>query len=246
MGGLSVLGRAIKAMPNENYIYLGDSLNQPYTNLPRDELVEICIQNCEFLYEKGVKAIVVACNTATMVAIDDLQKCFNIPILGMWPAIKTATETCGSGQIIIMATETTLASKCVKELLEAYGKDKEIYKLACPKVITLVENGITRGKEIEYLLRDYFKKYDMEKPTTIVLGCTHFGYLGSFLMDIFGQGIQIIDGAVDVVKRLYCVLQEHDILCRTKRDSLCYEIYNSMGAKKAEISKKMLLQFLGS
>jgi glutamate racemase len=244
MGGISVLARAMEKMPNESYVYLGDSINQPYTDLPKDKLRSLCVENCKFLVEKGAKAIVVACNTATMVAIDDMRAAVDVPILGMWPAIKPAVEMekIGNGKVIVMATETTLSSSTVSNLIKTHGEGSRIYKLACPQVISLVEKGIVEGDEMDELIKDYFRGFNLDESTTVVLGCTHFGFLGDTMKRVLGKNVKIADGGIGVTNKLIEILLDKDMLC-TQCKSSC-EVYNSAGEDKVSISEKLLNDFL--
>jgi glutamate racemase len=244
MGGISVLGRAIQKMPNEKYIYLGDSINQPYAAWSKEELIDICIKDCKFMCDKGAKAIVVACNTATMVAIEAMRENFDIPILGMWPAVKPASEICEDGKIIVMATETTLASERLSELLEMHAKGKRVYKTVCRDIITLVESGTIEGQEMENLIRENYKDFDLEETTAIVLGCTHFGFSANLLKKVLGENVRIADGGVGVVNHLYTILKDSDLLCETKKQDYDYEIYNTKGAEYVENSERLLTRFL--
>jgi glutamate racemase len=242
MGGVSVIVRAMKKMPDEKYIYLGDSINQPYTDQSKDRLLELCVENCKFLVEKGAKAIVVACNTATMVAIDAMREAVDVPVLGMWPAIKPAVEMEVEGKVIVMATETTLASRTVHDLISKYGRGKRIYKLACPEIISLVENGTVEGEKMENLIKEYFKGFKLDESTTIVLGCTHFGFLGDTIKKVLGENVKIADGGIGVTESLSEILTEKNLLCEECKPA--YEVYNSGGEEKVRTSEKLLSDFL--
>jgi glutamate racemase len=174
LGGVSCLGQGIHMLPNERFVYFGDSGVEPYALLPKAEVKQHCFDACDLLVEKGAKAIVVACNTATSVAITDLRKHYGIPILGTEPAIKLAVSFGLTGKIVVMATGMTLRSKMVGTLIDRYGAGCEFVKLPCRKIITLVESGIIDGIEIEDSIQTYFKGLDPGTISSVVIGCTHF------------------------------------------------------------------------
>ena len=163
VGGLSVLREAISIMPNENYIYFGDSQNAPYGTKDLQEVKQLTFKAAEFLRAKKVKAIVVACNTATSAAIEELRiKYTDIPIIGIEPALKPAVKLHRKGSVIIMATPMTLREKKFKELMLKFKDECDIVSMPCAGLVEFVENGILKGDDIESYLRDKFKRYKKE------------------------------------------------------------------------------------
>lgn len=244
MGGISVLGEVIKELSNEKFIYYGDSFNQPYTDKTNEKLKKLCINICDFLIKKGVKAIIVACNTATIAAIKVLREKYDIPILGVEPAVKLAADLDSDGRIIVMATPFTLRNKRFSELISKYGKGKEIVKLPCPNIIKLVESGVIDGEKTGNCIKICFEKVDINSVSSIVLGCTHFGFLVKVMKKVLGESICIIDGNRGVAKHLRNVLSQKNMLTDIKRDKPYYEIYNSAGRESIKKSKKLLLMHL--
>lgn len=226
VGGLSVLRQAVKMMPNENYVYFGDSKNAPYGTKSVEEVKELTFDSVDFLLKKNIKALVVACNTATSVAINDLRHRYNMPIIGIEPALKPAVELKNRGKIVIMATPMTLKEKKFSELMEKYKEKVDIVSMPCPKLVEYIENGITEGKEINNYLREKFKDYDEKELGAIVLGCTHYPFIKKELSKIF-KDVDIIDGSVGTVKQLKRKLLksniENDEINKGK-----VEVYNSM------------------
>ena len=137
LGGVSCLGQGIHMLPHERFVYFGDSGVEPYALLPQTQVKKHCFDACDLLVEKGAKAIVVACNTATSVAIADLKKRYDIPVLGTEPAIKHAVNFGLPGKIVVMATGMTLQSEMLGALIDRYGAGCEFVKLPCRKIITL-------------------------------------------------------------------------------------------------------------
>lgn len=227
VGGLSVLREAISIMPNENYIYFGDSKNAPYGTREIDEVKRLTFKVAEFLYKKNAKAIVIACNTATSAAIVDLrEKYIDIPIIGIEPALKPAVKLNRKGNIIIMATPMTLREKKFKELMYKYKDDCSIIPMPCAGLVEFIENGILEGNEIESYLRDKFKDYKKDDISSIVLGCTHYPFIKKTLAKVVGEEIPLIDGGCGTSHELKRKLEEKGIINDSK-DRGNVEIYNS-------------------
>ncbi len=244
IGGISFLGQAMYMMPNEHFIYYGDSGVEPYALLPLSAVKERCLTVCDFLMEKEVKAIVVACNTATGVAISDMRKSYPIPILGMEPAIKVAVGLNLPNKIVVMATGMALKSKAVAKLIETYGKGFEIVKLGCRDLITLVESGVIEGDAIEKAISRCFSQMDPTLISSIVFGCTHFGFLGLPVKKVLGDHIQIADGSEGTIRHLTAILQKQQLINDSTDGNPKIEIYNSGEKAYVEKSRKILAQHL--
>ena len=174
VGGLSVMREALKLMPNENYVYFGDSKNAPYGVRELDDVKRLTFNAVEFLLSKGAKAIVIACNTATSAAISDLREKYkDIPIIGIEPAIKPAVELHRDGDIMIMATPFTLKNNKFKNLMDNYKKQANIKPMPCDGLVEFIEKGELDSKELKEYLKDRFKEYRNKDIAAIVLGCTH-------------------------------------------------------------------------
>lgn len=227
VGGLSVLKEAISIMPNENYIYFGDSQNAPYGTKKIDEVKRLTFNAVEFLYKKNAKAIVIACNTATSAAILDLrEKYTDIPIIGIEPALKPAVKLNRKGSIIIMATPMTLREKKFKELMYKYKDECNIVPMPCAGLVEFIENGVLEGNEIESYLKDKFKDYKKDDISSIVLGCTHYPFIKETLAKVVGEEIPLIDGGCGTSHELKRKLEEKGIL-NNSEDRGNVEIYNS-------------------
>lgn len=201
LGGLSVLKTAVKMLPNENFIYYGDSKNAPYGTKSKEEVLELSIRICDFLVNKGVKAIVVACNTATSAAINELRDLYDIPIIGMEPAIKPAVEDNCGGDIAVMATPMTLKEKKFENLINKVSGSVKIYRIPAPKVVELVELGKADSKEMDELVTHYFSQLPLHKIESVVLGCTHFIFIKKSVLKLF-EHIKLYDGNKGTVDQL--------------------------------------------
>ena len=232
VGGLSVLREAISIMPNENYIYFGDSKNAPYGTRELDDVKQLTFNAVDFLLKKNVKAIVIACNTATSAAIEELRdKYTDIPIIGIEPALKPAVELNRNGNVIIMATPMTLREKKFKKLMCKYQDRCNIISMPCAELVEFVESGNLTGIEVEEYLNNKFKDYNKSDIAAVVLGCTHFPFIKKTLSKIIGMDIPLIDGGAGTSHELQRKLEEKNILTNSEsRGSV--EIYNSTNDMK--------------
>lgn len=228
VGGLSVLKESIKILPNENYVYYGDSKNAPYGVKSAEEVKKLTFKAVQFLIDKGVKAIVIACNTATSVAIVSLRnKYTDIPIVGIEPALKPAVEINRKGKIIIMATPMTLSEKKFNILMNNYKDTNDIELLPCAGLVELIESGIIEGDKINFYLKQKVGKFINQDISSVVLGCTHYPFIKNELKNILPKYVPIIDGGYGTAKQLKRKLEENKILnsCSTKG---YVHIYNSL------------------
>jgi glutamate racemase len=227
VGGISVLKQAVNLLPNEDFVYLGDSLNAPYGVKTVNEVKELSFNAVEFLIRKGAKAIVVACNTATSAAIEDLRKQYKeMPLIGIEPALKPAIELRRAGKIIIMATPMTLAEKKFSRLVQMYGLQADIEPLPCPGLVELIEDGIVEGEEMNNFLRLRLNRYIDEHIAAIVLGCTHYPFVKNELSKVIGEDVAIIDGSQGTAKQLKRLLMTNGLLSERKVEGKI-EIFNS-------------------
>lgn len=241
VGGISVLKEAIKLLPKEDFVYLGDSKNAPYGTKKVDEVITLSFSAVDFLLKHEVKAVVVACNTATSAAIDALrQKYGSIPIIGIEPALKPAVELNKQGKIIIMATPMTLSESKFYSLMKSYEKELEIETVPCAGLVELIEEGILEGEQIEEYLKSKLNPYMSSKIASIVLGCTHYPFIKKSLLKILGAETTIIDGSLGTAKQLKRQLKENGLLSRKEHIGKV-EIFNSLYKKQIlELSYKLL------
>jgi glutamate racemase len=203
VGGLSVLQEIRRALPNEDLLYVADSGHAPYGDKSRQFIEQRSIAISEFLVSLNVKAIVVACNTATGAAIATLRSRFSVPIIAMEPAVKPAAALSKSGVIGVLATSRTLASDNFVQLFARYGADVQIVGQACPGLVEQVEAGDLSGPQSRILLERYVLPLLERKADIIVLGCTHYPFLASLIQEIAGPTVAVIDSAAAVARELY-------------------------------------------
>ena len=177
VGGISVLRELVHIMPNENYLYFGDSLHAPYGTKTLEEVRKLTIANIEKLLNDGAKGIVVACNTATSAAVAILRKMYpSVPLVGIEPAIKPAVLQKPGSRIVVMATPMTLKQEKFQKLMKQYEKDAQIISLPCPGLMEFVERGDLDGDDLKKYLTELFWSVQEEKIDSIVLGCTHYPF----------------------------------------------------------------------
>lgn len=241
VGGLSVMKEAIQVMPNENYIYFGDSKNAPYGVKSVEEVRDLTFKAVEFLLNKGVKGIAIACNTATSAAVADLRKIYpDLPLVGIEPALKPAVELNKDGNILIMATSMTLKEEKFNRLMNRYKDRASIIPVPCPGLVEFIEAGKLDGKEVEEYLFEKVNTYNGGKIASIVLGCTHYPFIKDTLVKIIGKDITIIDGGPGTAKELRRRLSEKNLLTES-RENGTIEIINSSNKNEViDLSYRLL------
>lgn len=239
MGGISVLGELQRYMPTENYIYYGDSANAPYGAKTTEELIELSVQVSDYLIGQGVKAIVVACNTATSAAVQVLRAKYKIPIIGMEPALKPAVEGTEGGRVAVMATEVTLREKKFSKLMERLDSACPIEKVPCPELVPLVEEGLVYGDQIEDAIKRCFSGVNIDEVTSVVLGCTHFVFLKEAVKAVLGDNVKIYDGNFGTVRHLKNKLKKLDQL-NVDNDEAEIKIINSLSQDMVLRSSELL------
>ncbi len=239
VGGLSVMKKTIELLPHENYIYYGDSKNAPYGVKTVDEVKKLSFKAVEFLLEKGAKAIVIACNTATAAAVEDIRKGYaDVPIIGIEPALKPAIELNKNGDILIMATPMTLNEKKFAKLMSRYKEKKSIIPLPCAGLVEFIESGVLEGEELRKFLSEKLQGHNYKNTSSIVLGCTHYPFVKNEIQSIVGHEVDIIDGSLGTAKELKRRLKENNIL-NEKKEKGNIEIYNSK-SEVVELSYKLI------
>jgi glutamate racemase len=212
VGGISVLQHIHALLPHENLIYFADSKHAPYGNKTQAEIIARCMVIADFLLQEEVKSLVVACNTATAAAIDLLRETFDIPIIGMEPAIKPAAAASKNGVIGVLATVGTLKSAQFAALLESYGRNVKVVTQACVGLVECIERGELNTANTKALIRQYTSPLLAEGADTIVLGCTHYPFVKQVIQEMVGDKITLIDTGAAVANQLKRQLDEKKLL----------------------------------
>jgi glutamate racemase len=212
VGGLSVLRCMREELPNEDFLYVADSGFAPYGDKPVEFIEKRAFAITQFLISQHAKAIVVACNTATAVAIGKLRAAFDIPIIGMEPGVKPAIAATQCKIVGIMATTETLKSEKFRLLVDRFCNDCTIVTQACPGLVEQVERFDLESKKTYELLERYVGELLEKGADIIVLGCTHYPFLAGIIQEIAGNGIKVIDTGVAVAREVHRRLETAGIL----------------------------------
>jgi glutamate racemase len=202
VGGLSVLRAIHAALPQEHLIYVADSGHAPYGDQTEAHITQRTLTVGQWLAEQGVKAITIACNTATVVAAKALREQTHLPVVAIEPAIKPAVALTRSGVVGVLATRQTVQSAAVARLVDLYGADKRILLQGCPGLVEQVERADLHSAETEALLRQFIAPLLAQGADTLVLGCTHYPFLRDTIQRVAGEGVTLLDPAEAVAREL--------------------------------------------
>ncbi len=202
VGGLSVLKEIRTLLPAESLCYVADSGYAPYGDKSSDYIVERATHIVRFFLAQQVKAIVVACNTATSVAVDNLRAWCPVPIIAMEPAIKPAALHTQTGVVGVLATTQTIGSANVNRLIAEHGQDMTVLLRACAGFVERVEAGALSGDETEHLVRQHLLPLLKQGADTLVLGCTHYPFLSETIEQVAGKAVRIIDPSAAIAREL--------------------------------------------
>ncbi|MDX2245413.1 MAG: glutamate racemase [Bacteroidia bacterium] len=226
LGGLSVWKEVKKICPSESLIYYADSGNCPYGNRPAEEIIRLSAAITEFLLDKGCKLIVVACNTATSAAIQYLRAHFEVPFVGIEPALKPAATLTRTGHIGVLATRGTFAGEHYRRTREKFASDIAVHIQVGEGLVELVENHQTDTPEAEKLVRQYLEPMLEAKVDQIVLGCTHYPFLLPVMQKIAGERANILNPAPAVAQQVKRLLEKHKIAAPENSEAV-YTFFSS-------------------
>ena len=214
VGGISVLRELVALMPNENFIFYGDSKNAPYGTKTLEEVRKLTLADAEYLRSRNVKALVVACNTATSAAIHILRERYQkeIPVIGIEPALKPAVSVKENSRVLVMATPMTLREKKFHNLMQKFQDQAEIISLPCPGLVEFVERGELSGEALEHFLKNLFAPYQERKVDAVVLGCTHYPLVRKTIQKVLGSGVAVFDGGAGTARETLHKLKEYSLV----------------------------------
>lgn len=243
LGGISVVRQLHAAMPNERIIYFGDSANAPYGVKTPQEVRNLSFKIVEHFAKLSVKAIVIACNTATSAAVDDLRNHYNMPIIGMEPALKLACDLGGGKpqRVIVAATPLTLKERKFADLMNRFTQNHKIFPQPCPDLVEIVENGDLGNKNIVMsALHKYFDSYDLNSIDSVVLGCTHFVFYRDYFREFLPDCVKIVDGNAGTVHHLKSVLESSGELADANNNGSVLLTNSDSSNRISELSKSLL------
>jgi len=216
IGGTTIWRSLHNLLPNENTLFIGDSKHAPYGQKTKEEIIELSKKNVEWLLNHNAKVIIVACNTATTNAITELRNSYNVPIIGIEPAIKPAAAHTQTGKVGVLATQGTLNSKKYEQAQSLYPNVEFINQIGF-RIVQLIEDGKLYSEELELLLRSYIDPMIEKDIDYLVLGCTHYPYLVPILNKFLPKHIHVIDSGDAVAKHTFKILNEANLLKTDKQ-----------------------------
>jgi glutamate racemase len=213
IGGLTVLHQIIEALPRENTVYLGDTARAPYGTKSVETVLRYSFENSEFLIEKGVKIVVVACNTSTAIALSQLRDRFSIPVIGVIePGVRRAIRSTRINKVGVIGTEATIQSGAYTHALKAANPAIEVYSRACPLFVPLVEEGWIDNDVVEMTAKAYLQGFKQSGVDTLILGCTHYPLLKKAIRRFLGAGVRLVDSAEETAKEVAIVLRRISVM----------------------------------
>lgn len=239
VGGLTVLNDAIKRMPTEDFIYFADTYNVPYGIKPKEEVKKYIFEVVSFLNSRDIEALLIACNTATSIGVEELRKEYRFPIIGMEPAVKLGLNFNKEKKVLVLATPLTLKLEKYIRLVENLDANNMVDSLALPGLVEFAEDYIFDKSIIMKYLQKKFALYNFEEYGALVLGCTHFIYYKDFIKEIVPEHITIVDGNIGTVNHLMALLNFKPFPSHTGK----VEFYQStpQGVKLTQLDKYMQL-----
>lgn len=241
VGGLTVARAILDQLPNESTLYIGDTARGPYGPRPLAEVREFALESLDFLVGQGVKALVIACNTASAAMLRDARERYSIPVVEViQPAVRRAVAATRSGHIGVIGTRATIESAAYLDAFAA-APQLEITSIACPLFVEFVERGETSGEEITHIARNYLTPMIAAKVDTLVLGCTHYPLLTGVISYVMGESISLVSSAEETAKDLYRTLVENKLLRAPQSGSSIHRFLATGDAKSFETLARRFL-----
>lgn len=221
IGGLTVTKEIVKKLPNESIIYIGDTARVPYGTRSKEVITKFAKELTEFLLKRKVKFLVVACNTISSVALNEIKKISPIPVIGVIiPAASRAAKVTKNKKIGVIGTQGTIASKAYESAIKKIDPKIKVISTACPLFVPLVEEGLGNHKATKLLAEDYLKDVIYAGVDTLILGCTHYPLLSEIISKTVGSKITLIDSAEPTAQQLKISLEKNNLLSDGKKPTL--------------------------
>ncbi len=213
IGGLTVAREIVRQLPDEGIIYLGDTARVPYGTRSKEIITKFALELVEYLLKRNVKCLVVACNTISSVALSEIEKVSPVPVMGVVkPAAKKAVSVIKNNKIGVISTVDTIQSKAYEKEIKKIDPEIEVFSVACPLFVPLVEEGLQNHQAAKLLANDYLKSIIEADVDTLVLGCTHYPLLIDVIAETVGSKVTLIDSAKPTTEELIRILQEKNLL----------------------------------
>jgi glutamate racemase len=241
IGGLTVVKRLASALPNESIIYFGDTARVPYGSKSNSTVIEYSIQNTRFLLQKNIKALVVACNTASSIAIPDLKKMFDIPIIGMIePGSRMAIKKSKSNKIGVIGTRATVNNLAYSKEIKKLNNSAQVIEKPCPLFVPLAEEGWVKHRATYEIAEEYLKELSDVGIDTLVLGCTHYPILSEVIQKVIGNNVTLIDSGVASSEVIKSELEKLDLLSDSNKPGIQEYYVSDIPAKFKEVAELFL------
>ena len=241
VGGLTVARAILDQLPNESTLYIGDTARGPYGPRPLAEVRDFALESLDFLVEQGVKALVIACNTASAAMLRDARERYSVPVIEViQPAVRRAVAATRSGKVGVIGTRATIDSKAYLDAFAA-APQLQIESIACPLFVEYVERGETSGAAITTVARDYLQPMIDAEVDTLVLGCTHYPLLTGVISYVMGNQVSLVSSAEETAKDLYRVLVENSLLRETTIEPAVHRFLATGDAKAFEVLARRFL-----
>ena len=241
IGGLTVVERLASTLPNENIIYFGDTARVPYGSKSNSTVIEYSIQNTKFLLQKNIKALVVACNTASSIAIPDLKKMFDIPIIGMIePGSRMALRKTQNKKIGVIGTRATISNLAYSKEIKNMNDKAVVFEKPCPLFVPLAEEGWIKHKATYEIAEEYLKELRENQIDTLVLGCTHYPILSEVIQEVIGLKVALIDSGVASSELIKAELEKFNLLSDSEKTGSQEYYVSDIPAKFKEVAELFL------
>ncbi|WP_429939825.1 MULTISPECIES: glutamate racemase [unclassified Enterococcus] len=242
VGGLTVVKEALKQLPNENILYLGDTARCPYGPRPAEQVIQYTWEMTNFLIEKGIKMLVIACNTATSVALEEIKKNVNIPVVGViMPGTRAAVKATKNNRVGVIGTAGTVKSGAYENFLKEKAPELVVDSLACPKFAPLVESNQAHSSVAKKVVAETLAPLLKQNLDTLILGCTHYPLLRPIIKNVMGENVTLIDSGAETVGEVSMLLDYFEI-ANTPKNSTKSRMFYTTGSPKMfqEIAEEWL------
>ena len=246
VGGLTVAREIMRQIPNERIVYFGDTARMPYGSKSKDNIIKFSRQIIRFLQTENVKAIVIACNTASALALDEMQQEFDLPILGVVkPGAKVAVETTANKRIGLIGTEANIRSGVYTRYIKSLDDEAKVFEKACPLFVPLVEEGWLHDDITLQVASRYLEELKEKDIDTLIMGCTHYPLIRSTIRKVMGDKVNLVNPAYETAIELKNLLERDNLAnkCDVDSPSSMYRFYVSDAEEKFKLFANSILPF---
>ena len=246
VGGLTVAREIMRQIPNERIVYFGDTARVPYGSKSKDNIIKFSRQIIRFLQTENVKAIVIACNTASALALDEMQQEFDLPILGVVkPGAKVAVETTANKRIGLIGTEANIRSGVYTRYIKSLDDEAKVFEKACPLFVPLVEEGCLHDDITLQVASRYLEELKEKDIDTLIMGCTHYPLIRSTIRKVMGDKVNLVNPAYETAIELKNLLERDNLAnkCDVDSPSSMYRFYVSDAEEKFKLFANSILPF---